>query len=232
MATVGATFHTDVTRLLTNSSNSVGLIHVQAAHHYNMERRNERLLRVFWGQKAYWPPWTPAESCEGPSPTRHRQEPVYHPAVWRYSWFPQCHSQTAHPPLVDLPLKWPKHKWISVTVCMYPKAARGKHQGLTLISSLSSQNRPELLGIWNLWVCTFLDGLHLARPAAHVLLCLDEGGQIYCLEARDSSGNYTWCSHADFDVNNKDIWLYLYLTSYIQGWKTPFHPDSHLFENS
>lgn len=47
---------------------------------------------------------------------------------------------------------------------------------LTLISSLSSKDRPEVLGIWTLWVHPFLDGLHLARPAAHVLLCLDEGG--------------------------------------------------------
>lgn len=56
---------------------------------------------------------------------------------------------------------------------------------LTLVSSLSSEDRPELLGIWTLWVDPFLDGLHLVRPAAHVLLRLDEGRQIYCLQARN-----------------------------------------------
>lgn len=60
---------------------------------------------------------------------------------------------------------------------------------LTLVSGLSSQNGPELLALWTLWVYRFLNGLHLARLAAHVFLCLDEGGQIFCLQ---SGNNYVF----------------------------------------
>lgn len=48
----------------------------------------------------------------------------------------------------------------------------------TLISHLSTEDCPELLCIRTMWVYPFFNSLHLARPAAHVLLCLDVGGQV------------------------------------------------------
>ncbi|KAF3857894.1 hypothetical protein F7725_011095 [Dissostichus mawsoni] len=47
---------------------------------------------------------------------------------------------------------------------------------------LSSEDGPELLGLCSLRVGCFLDGQHLDRPAAHVLLRLDEGGHIFRLQ--------------------------------------------------
>ena len=55
---------------------------------------------------------------------------------------------------------------------------------LTLISHLSAEDCPELLCIGTLGVYPFFNSLHQARPAAHVLLCLDVGGQVRCLHAR------------------------------------------------
>lgn len=58
---------------------------------------------------------------------------------------------------------------------------------LTQVWHLSTEDSPELLGVWTLRVNPFLDGLHLICPAAHVLLCLDEGGQIDCLYSQNKS---------------------------------------------
>lgn len=98
--------------------------------HSKIERRKKKSL-LWTHRKPHWPPWTPAESWKGPSPTRHRQEPVCHPAVWRYSWFPQWHSQTAHPPLVDLPL--------------YNQTDTYMYQCNCLHASKSTQRKPPVL---------------------------------------------------------------------------------------
>lgn len=84
-------------------------------------------------------------SCVGPSPTHHHQEPAYHPAVWKYSWFPRWHSQTARPPLLDPPLQLnivtENVKILSTQVCAVVQTHRQKlmsytdmpsvHRGLT-----------------------------------------------------------------------------------------------------
>lgn len=131
------------------------------------------------------PPSMTTGSCEDSSPTLHHQEPVYHPATWRYSWFPRCHSQTAHPPLVGLPLHH-NHKSILKRipeVCMHSCLQRSF---LTLVRHLSSEDRPELLRLCTLWVNPFFNSLQLVGPAAHVLLCLNESCQIHRLQKETS----------------------------------------------
>lgn len=65
-----------------------------------------------------------------------------------------------------------------------------KDKYLTLVCSVSSQNAPEGLSVRTLWVHPFLNSLHLASLAAHVLLCLDVGGQIYRLQEGNNSVSY------------------------------------------
>lgn len=55
---------------------------------------------------------------------------------------------------------------------------RIKSSSLTLVRRRSSQDGQELLCVWSLRVDPFLDGPHRGRPAAQVLLRLDECGQI------------------------------------------------------
>lgn len=56
---------------------------------------------------------------------------------------------------------------------------------------MSSQNAPEGLHVRTLRVHPFLNSLHVASLAAHVLLCLDVGGQIYRLQEDNNFISYS-----------------------------------------
>lgn len=62
---------------------------------------------------------------------------------------------------------------------------------LTLVCGVSSQNAPEGLSVRTLRVHPFLNSLHMASLAAHVLLCLDVGGQIHRLQEDNNSISYS-----------------------------------------
>lgn len=51
-----------------------------------------------------------------------------------------------------------------------------------MVGRLPSEKVPELLRILSLRVDALIDGVHVTRSAAQILLCLDVVGQIYDLQ--------------------------------------------------
>lgn len=67
---------------------------------------------------------------------------------------------------------------LSVDITPVKRSLSEHDSYLTLVCSVSSQKAPEGLSVRALWVHALLNSLHMAGLAAHVLLCLDVGGQI------------------------------------------------------
>lgn len=66
---------------------------------------------------------------------------------------------------------------------------------LTLVRHLSSKDGPELLHICTLWVNPFFNSLQLVGSAAHVLLCLNVGGQIHRLQRETNNSEFSLLKH-------------------------------------